>query len=65
MLNRFEKWMLDRILKKIIRQECQHQKNITALYRTIYTQARKTFYEDNKPTLDGFLDECYEDSKKY
>ena len=63
MLNRFEKWMLNKILKKIIRQECNHQKNITKLYSTIYTHAREAFYEDNKPTLDSFLDECYEDGK--
>ena len=63
MLNRFEKWMLNKILKKIIRQECNHQKNITALYGEIYARAREAFYEDNKPTLDSFLDECYEDGK--
>lgn len=65
MLNRFEQWMLERLIAKVVRQECGHQKNITALYRTIYKRAKRTFYEDNKPTLDGFLDECFEDSKKF
>lgn len=64
MLNWFEQWMLERILRKIVRQTYDHKSNITNLYRLIYRRAGVVFYEDNKPTLDGFLDECYEDGKK-
>lgn len=62
-LNRFERWMLKGILQKIVRQECRHQQNITELYTAIYQEARHTFYEDNRPTLDSFLDECYQAGK--
>lgn len=62
-LNRFENWLFRKLIAKIVRQECRHKENITELYQAIYDQARYTFYEDNKPTLDGFLDECYQDGK--
>lgn len=63
MINRFERWMLKGILRKIVRQEVRHKQNITGLYEAIYQEARRTFYEDNKPTLDSFLDECYQAGK--
>ncbi len=63
MLNRFERWMLERLIAKVVRQECRHKENITALYQAVYDRARYSFYEDNKPTLDSFLDECYQDAK--
>jgi hypothetical protein len=62
-LNFFERWMLKNILRKVIRQECRHKQNITALYEAIFQQARSTFYEDNRPTFNSFLDECYEAGK--
>lgn len=64
MLNRFERWLLKGLIQKIVRQDTHHQQAITGLYQSIYDQARKTFYEDNKATLDDFLDECYEDGKQ-
>ena len=64
MLNRFEQWMLDRLVRKIVKQDYAHNRNITRLYGLIYQTAETAFYEDNKPTLDSFLDECYQDGKK-
>jgi hypothetical protein len=29
---------------------------------TIYHVARREFCEDNKPTLDAFLEECFQDA---
>lgn len=64
MLNKFEQWLLQRLLDKIVRQDHAHNRNITRLYRRIYCTAERVFYEDNKPTLDSFLDECYQRGKE-
>jgi hypothetical protein len=37
-----------------------HKDRIIALYRLVYDAAREQFSEDNKPTLDSFLLECFE-----
>lgn len=39
-----------------------HEDRIIALYRMIYEAAKEQFNEDNKPTLDSFLLECFEAS---
>lgn len=41
-----------------------HEDRIIALYKMIYEAAKKEFSEDNKPTLDLFLRECFESSMK-
>jgi len=63
LLNRFEKWMLKRILHKLIRQG-PHKHNITLMYKIIRIKAEQVFTEDNHPTLDAFLYECYQDSRR-
>jgi hypothetical protein len=39
-----------------------HEDRIIALYRMVYEAAKAEFPEDNKPTLDSFLKECFEAS---
>lgn len=61
-MNRFERWMFRRILKKEIRQGFAHDKKITELYREINDECRRTFYEDNVYTRNEYLREWFEDS---
>lgn len=61
-MNRFEKWLFERLARRMVRQGFDHQRNITALYRVVDEAATKEFYEDNRPTLHSFLRECHTSS---
>ena len=56
------RWILSRIAKKLVIQGPQHQEHITEYYEIMHYAARKEFYEDNRPTLDDFLQECHSDA---
>ena len=58
-LNKLEKWILPRILKKICRQDWNHLQAIAELYSAIEKAVRDEFYEDNILTLDTVIDECF------
>jgi uridine kinase len=62
-LNRFEKWMLRRIARKTVTQG-HHQYKMVDYYKALIYAARKQFTEDNKPTLDAFLNECHKEAMK-
>jgi hypothetical protein len=53
---------LEKIAAKAVIQGPTHQKNMTEYFAVLVRAARKEFTEDNKPTLDGFLRECFEES---
>lgn len=61
-LNRFEKWILEKIAKKAVIQGPDHEDNITNMYGIIALAARIEFNEDNKPTFDSFLRDCHQES---
>ncbi len=61
-MTKFEKWLLKRIFRRIVIQSSMHRRNITEVYRLLHKAASKQFNEDNKPTLDGFLYECFDDA---
>lgn len=50
--------------KSLVRQGPQHKANITEYYRLMYEAAKAEFTEDNKPTLDAFLQECFDKAKQ-
>ena len=62
MLNWFEKFIIERALRKIVIQGNSHHLRITEFYRMMTRAARIQFNEDNKPTLDQFLVECHRNS---
>ena len=64
MLNRFELWMLNRILKKTVIQGGHHGR-ITLLLSMLVYHARAEYTEDNKVTLDDFLKECFDDALEH
>ncbi|KKM26157.1 hypothetical protein LCGC14_1587660 [marine sediment metagenome] len=58
-------------MKKTLQKICEkaviqgnHKERIIAYYVELVRAARKEFYEDNKPTLDAFLTECFQESLK-
>lgn len=61
MLSRSECWILNKIMKKVVAQG-DHEKKIVAFYSLFIIAAREEFSEDNKATLDSFLEECHSES---
>ena len=60
MINRFELWMLKRIIRKTLRQGYHHEK-LTSLYHMIFLYAEIEFFEDTDATLKNFLEECFKE----
>ena len=58
---KFQRWMLRKIASRTVIQG-DHKIQIEEYYSILVDAARKEFTEDNKPTLDGFLEECHKKS---
>jgi hypothetical protein len=59
--------IVEKFVKSYIQERMrlrERQDSITELYKTIYEVAKTEFPEDNKPTLDSYLTECFEDAMK-
>ncbi len=56
------KLVLQHICKHLVKQGYTTNKDITEYYRIIRMAAQEEFTEDNKPTLDAYLLECFQDS---
>lgn len=52
------------ITKKIVIQGYYHRQNIIDYYEILNDAAKNEFIEDNKCTLDRFLDDCFQLSLK-
>ena len=63
-MNKFEKWFINRILKREVKQSSVHAKNISNLYGMIREVCESEFTEDNDPTLNSFLKEQFERTQK-
>ena len=59
-MNKIQKWILKKICKKIVKQGPDHKDNIIEYYRIMNDASKREFFEDNDPTLQGFLRECHE-----
>lgn len=57
-MNKFLKTALS-IAAKQATVQGDHKRKIIEFYGFLVRAARKTFTEDNKPTLDCFLEECH------
>jgi hypothetical protein len=57
-LSLVERYILNRIAKRIVRQSRFHEGNIILYFKILHKAAMLEFFEDNKPTLDGFLQDC-------
>ena len=63
-LNWFEKWLLKRTFKKVVKQGFYHDIHITNLYNMIREATHNEFTEDNTITLDSNLKHWFEQSLK-
>jgi hypothetical protein len=63
-MNKFEKWFLNKIIQREVRQGFDHPKRITNLYKMIYDNCKQEFSEDNIATLNSNLREWFENSLK-
>ena len=63
-MSRFEKWILKGIFAKAVIQGPDHTHNITKLYSMIREACDEKFREDNSPTIDHFLLECFDKTQK-
>jgi hypothetical protein len=58
------RWLLKRITKKLVLQSPHHQKRIIAYYQIMRDAAKSEFSEDNEPTLNAFLLDCWHAAHK-
>ncbi len=63
-MNLLFKIVLKYICKRIVVQGFNHKAYITEYYQIMQAAAENEFTEDNKPTLDGFLDDCFLQARK-
>lgn len=63
-MNKFEKWFMNSIIRRQVRQGYNHSRNITELYRMIRTACENEFSEDNTATLNSFLLERFSETLK-
>ncbi len=59
-MNKFERWFLERLFKRMFKQGFYHADNIADVYRMIRVTAETEFYEDNTVTLNSNLRELFE-----
>ena len=62
-MNRFERWFLKRVIAREVRQG-NHEPRIIELYSMIRRACDSEFFEDNIPTMDSFLQECFDKTQK-
>jgi len=60
-LNKIEEWFLKRIVRKITIQG-SHRQQMLYVFKKIVDEAREEFTEDNVPTLNYFLQDCFYES---
>lgn len=61
-INRLVRLLLRWICRKLVKQGPLHKSRIVAYYRIMREAAECEFTEDNKPTLDAFLEECHSEA---
>lgn len=62
-LTKFERYILKRICRRLVRQGWYHKRRITEYYKIMREAAQAEFTEDNRPTLNSFLRECHDDAE--
>lgn len=63
LMKKLHEWLLKRIFKWAVIQGQEHKKNIERIYKLLREAVDKEFTEDNGPTLDAFMLECFEKSQ--
>jgi len=63
-MTKFYEFILRHICKHIVKQGYYHQYNIKKYYQIMRDAAKNEFREDNLPTLEDFLFECWNENNK-
>ena len=61
-MNKFEEWFMNRIIRREVCQDYDHNKKITNLYTMIREACENEFTEDNTVTMNSNLTEWFEKS---
>jgi hypothetical protein len=64
-MTKIQRWFLRRLLRQEVVQGPDHARRISELYGLIREAAENEFTEDNAPTMDAFLSECFQTTQKY
>jgi len=64
-ITNFQRWILGKIFRKIVTQGPDHMDNIRDVYSLLRESAEEEFYEDNAPTLDSFMFDCFKTTQAY
>ncbi len=62
-ITKFEKWLLNYLCRKIVTQG-NHENRIIEYYSIMKKAAKEEFTEDNKPTFDAFMTDCFNEAQK-
>lgn len=62
-MNSLYRYLLKHICKRIVVQGFNHKENVIEYYQIMQHAAENEFTEDNKPTLDGFLEDCHKEAR--
>lgn len=57
-MTRFEKFLLQWIFRRAVRQSAIHKSNIIDIHTVLYHAAAEEFTEDNEPTQRAFMQSC-------
>ena len=63
-MNRFERWLFRRLVRKSVRVGADHSNRIIDMYYTIRCEAHKEFTEENVPSMNFYLTELFNLSKE-
>lgn len=64
LIKKFKDRKLRLIAEESVVQSYVHKQNIIDYFSTLVAAARSEFREDNKVTLDSFLQECFNEALK-
>ncbi len=64
-MNRFELWFLRRLIAREVVQSEHHFLKTTRLYRLIAEAWINEFTEDNTPTIEAHLKECFNTANEW
>ena len=59
-MNKLERWLLTRLIRKQIAQGPLHPQNIEGIYRVVREACSAEFNEDSNASLNGYLQERFE-----
>ena len=63
-MNKFYRWILKKICKRLVVQGHNHEENIIQYFVIMNNAAENEFTEDSRSSLCAFIEECHEKSLK-